>query len=134
MSVLIEYLLYRNRYIALFCFFARKNGYAVFFKAGMALLGSVIGKIFLIDMAGLESLWRVAAFYGAVPGADGTGLGVSESAVFPDKDCLVPALEDIPHPTVMSIEALRIHPFKLAHTLSKTDRKARTKHKTPSLR
>jgi len=44
--------------------YATKNGYAVFFKAGMALLGSVIGKILLIDMAGLERLWRVAAFMG----------------------------------------------------------------------
>jgi uncharacterized membrane protein len=30
----------------------------------MALLGIVIGKIFLIDMAGLEGFWRVAAFMG----------------------------------------------------------------------
>ncbi|MDF0748682.1 DUF2339 domain-containing protein [Marinobacter sp. 71-i] len=37
---------------------------AVLHKAGMALLGIVIGKIFLIDMAGLQGLWRVAAFMG----------------------------------------------------------------------
>jgi uncharacterized membrane protein len=30
----------------------------------MALLGLVIAKIFLIDMAGLQGLWRVAAFMG----------------------------------------------------------------------
>lgn len=36
----------------------------VVYKAGMALLGIVIGKIFLIDMAGLQGLWRVAAFMG----------------------------------------------------------------------
>ncbi|MCG7198832.1 DUF2339 domain-containing protein [Marinobacter pelagius] len=34
------------------------------YKAGMALLGLVIGKIFLIDMAGLQGFWRVAAFMG----------------------------------------------------------------------
>lgn len=34
------------------------------YKAGMALLGLVIAKIFLIDMAGLQGLWRVAAFMG----------------------------------------------------------------------
>ncbi|WP_370231538.1 DUF2339 domain-containing protein [Marinobacter nauticus] len=33
-------------------------------KAGMILLGLVIGKIFLVDMAGLQGLWRVAAFMG----------------------------------------------------------------------
>lgn len=33
-------------------------------KGGMALLGLVIAKIFLIDMAGLQGLWRVAAFMG----------------------------------------------------------------------
>lgn len=37
---------------------------AVLYKAGMALLGLVIAKIFLIDMAGLQGLWRVAAFMG----------------------------------------------------------------------
>ena len=30
----------------------------------MALLGLVIAKIFLVDMAGLQGLWRVAAFMG----------------------------------------------------------------------
>ena len=34
------------------------------YKAGMALLGLVIAKIFLIDMAGLQGFWRVAAFMG----------------------------------------------------------------------
>ncbi|MBW7470770.1 DUF2339 domain-containing protein [Marinobacter sp. F4218] len=34
------------------------------YKTGMALLGIVIAKIFLIDMAGLQGLWRVAAFMG----------------------------------------------------------------------
>ena len=34
------------------------------YKAGMALLGLIIAKIFLIDMAGLQGLWRVAAFMG----------------------------------------------------------------------
>jgi len=37
---------------------------AVLYKAGMALLGLIIAKIFLIDMAGLQGLWRVAAFMG----------------------------------------------------------------------
>ncbi|MEP3970670.1 MAG: DUF2339 domain-containing protein [Marinobacter sp.] len=37
---------------------------AVLYNAGMALLGIVIGKIFLIDMGGLQGLWRVAAFMG----------------------------------------------------------------------
>ena len=37
---------------------------ALIYKAGMALLGLVIGKIFLIDTSGLEGLWRVAAFMG----------------------------------------------------------------------
>lgn len=36
----------------------------VLYKAGMALLGLIIAKIFLIDMAGLQGLWRVAAFMG----------------------------------------------------------------------
>jgi uncharacterized membrane protein len=40
---------------------ARKT---VLYKIGMALLGLVIAKIFLIDMAGLQGLWRVAAFMG----------------------------------------------------------------------
>ncbi len=33
-------------------------------KGGMALLGVVIAKIFLIDMSGLQGLWRAAAFMG----------------------------------------------------------------------
>ncbi|GAA4360088.1 DUF2339 domain-containing protein [Kangiella marina] len=33
-------------------------------KTGMALLAVVIGKIFLIDMSGLDGLWRVASFMG----------------------------------------------------------------------
>ena len=33
-------------------------------KGGMALLGVVIAKIFLVDMSGLQGLWRVAAFMG----------------------------------------------------------------------
>jgi len=40
---------------------ARKN---LLYKTGMALLGLVIAKIFLIDMAGLQGFWRVAAFMG----------------------------------------------------------------------
>lgn len=36
----------------------------VLYKTGMTLLGAVIGKIFLIDMAGLQGFWRVAAFMG----------------------------------------------------------------------
>jgi uncharacterized membrane protein len=34
------------------------------YKAGMALLAVVIAKIFLVDMSGLDGLWRVAAFMG----------------------------------------------------------------------
>lgn len=34
------------------------------YRAGMGLLGFVIGKIFLVDMAGLDGLWRVASFMG----------------------------------------------------------------------
>ncbi len=34
------------------------------YRAGMGLLAVVIGKIFLIDMAGLAGLWRVASFMG----------------------------------------------------------------------
>lgn len=37
---------------------------AALYRAGMALLGLVIGKIFLVDMSGLQGLWRVAAFMG----------------------------------------------------------------------
>ncbi len=43
---------------------ASRRGNEVLYKAGMALLGIVIGKIFLVDMAGLQGLWRVAAFMG----------------------------------------------------------------------
>ena len=34
------------------------------YKAGMGLLAVVIAKIFLVDMSGLDGLWRVAAFMG----------------------------------------------------------------------
>ena len=34
------------------------------YKGGMALLILVIAKLFLVDMAGLEGLWRVASFMG----------------------------------------------------------------------
>ncbi len=34
------------------------------YRGGMALLIVVIAKLFLIDMAGLEGLWRVASFMG----------------------------------------------------------------------
>ncbi|AZT84814.1 DUF2339 domain-containing protein [Marinobacter sp. NP-4(2019)] len=44
--------------------YATGRSNTVLYKAGMALLGLVIGKIFLIDMAGLQGLWRVAAFMG----------------------------------------------------------------------
>ncbi|WP_417516739.1 DUF2339 domain-containing protein [Marinobacter sp.] len=44
--------------------YSAKSAHIVMYKAGMALLGIVIGKIFLIDMAGLQGLWRVAAFMG----------------------------------------------------------------------
>lgn len=43
---------------------ATRRDNVVLYKSGMALLGIVIGKIFLIDMAGLQGLWRVAAFMG----------------------------------------------------------------------
>jgi len=33
-------------------------------KAGMTLLGLMVAKVFLVDMAGLQGLWRVAAFMG----------------------------------------------------------------------
>ena len=42
--------------------YSAKNAHIILYKAGMALLGVVIGKIFLIDMAGLQGFWRVAAF------------------------------------------------------------------------
>lgn len=41
-----------------------RNQSELLHKAGMILLGLVIGKIFLVDMAGLQGLWRVAAFMG----------------------------------------------------------------------
>ncbi|CAN0580768.1 unnamed protein product, partial [Ectocarpus sp. 12 AP-2014] len=44
--------------------YATGRHHPVLYKAGMALLGLVIGKIFLIDMSGLQGLWRVAAFMG----------------------------------------------------------------------
>ncbi len=34
------------------------------YRAGLALLAVVIAKIFLVDMSGLEGLWRVASFMG----------------------------------------------------------------------
>lgn len=44
--------------------YSTRRDSAVIHKTGMVLLGIVIGKIFLIDMAGLQGLWRVAAFMG----------------------------------------------------------------------
>lgn len=44
--------------------YSTKSAHIILYKAGMALLGMVIGKIFLIDMAGLQGFWRVAAFMG----------------------------------------------------------------------
>ncbi len=44
--------------------YSTRRDSAVIYKTGMVLLGIVIGKIFLIDMAGLQGLWRVAAFMG----------------------------------------------------------------------
>ena len=44
--------------------YGNKKGYAHCYKVGMTLLGLVIAKIFLIDMDGLQGLWRVAAFMG----------------------------------------------------------------------
>lgn len=44
--------------------YSTRRDNTVLYKAGMALLGLVIAKIFLIDMAGLQGLWRVAAFMG----------------------------------------------------------------------
>ena len=44
--------------------YGTKKGYAHCYKVGMTLLGLVIAKIFLIDMDGLQGLWRVAAFMG----------------------------------------------------------------------
>ncbi|HTN33549.1 MAG TPA: DUF2339 domain-containing protein, partial [Marinobacter sp.] len=44
--------------------YSAQSAHIVLYKSGMALLGLVIGKIFLIDMAGLQGFWRVAAFMG----------------------------------------------------------------------
>lgn len=44
--------------------YSAKGGQVLLYKAGMVLLGIVIGKVFLIDMAGLQGFWRVAAFMG----------------------------------------------------------------------
>jgi uncharacterized membrane protein len=44
--------------------YSAQSSHIVVYKAGMTLLGIVIGKIFLIDMAGLQGFWRVAAFMG----------------------------------------------------------------------
>ncbi|WP_309043497.1 DUF2339 domain-containing protein [Marinobacter sediminicola] len=44
--------------------YSAKSTHIILYKVGMALLGLVIGKIFLIDMAGLQGFWRVAAFMG----------------------------------------------------------------------
>jgi uncharacterized membrane protein len=30
--------------------------------AGLALLGLAVGKVFIVDLAALESIWRVASF------------------------------------------------------------------------
>ena len=32
--------------------------------AGLALLGLAVGKVFIVDLAALESIWRVASFLG----------------------------------------------------------------------
>jgi len=44
-------------------------------------------------------------------GHSGLAGRINEERSYPNKDCLVPVLEDIPHPTVMLIEALRILPI-----------------------
>ena len=44
--------------------YATKHAAAGLYKIGMILLGLVIAKIFIIDMHGLQGLWRVAAFMG----------------------------------------------------------------------
>lgn len=36
----------------------------ILYKVGMGLIATVVAKIFLIDMSGLEGFWRVAAFMG----------------------------------------------------------------------
>ncbi len=51
-------------YAILTLMYARWGDRPIPYKAGMAMLGLVIAKIFLIDMAGLQGLWRVAAFMG----------------------------------------------------------------------
>ena len=47
------------------------------YKGGMVLLLVVVAKLFLIDMAGLTGLWRVASFMGLGAGATGAGLAAS---------------------------------------------------------
>ena len=37
------------------------------YRAGLGLLAGVTAKIFLIDMSGLQGLWRVASFMGLGP-------------------------------------------------------------------
>ncbi|TGN38894.1 DUF2339 domain-containing protein [Marinobacter confluentis] len=44
--------------------FGASKAKTLLYKAGMVLLGLVTAKIFLVDMAGLQGLWRVAAFMG----------------------------------------------------------------------
>jgi uncharacterized membrane protein len=44
--------------------YASQRKLELLYKGGMALLIVVIAKLFLIDMAGLEGLWRVASFMG----------------------------------------------------------------------
>ena len=41
------------------------------YRAGLGLLAGVTAKIFLIDMSGLQGLWRVASFMGCVPAEQG---------------------------------------------------------------
>lgn len=47
------------------------------YRAGMVLLLMVVAKLFLVDMAGLEGLWRGGVLHG--PGLVATGAGVSFS-------------------------------------------------------
>lgn len=42
----------------------RRWGREGLYKAGNAVIGAVVVKLFLVDMAGLEGLWRVASFMG----------------------------------------------------------------------
>lgn len=44
--------------------YAGRRGSTDLYRAGMALLLAVVAKLFLVDMAGLEGLWRVASFMG----------------------------------------------------------------------